>query len=75
MAFVKTGKTQVESLVSFLRGKNRGISAPQAQALFGVKNLRARMSDIRELGYRVRKTINTEGRTTYFVSRRMIWQS
>jgi len=75
MAFVKTGKTQVESLVSFLRGKNRGISAPQAQALFGVKNLRARMSDLRELGYRVRTTINTEGRTTYFVSRRMIWQS
>lgn len=75
MAFVKTGKTQVESLISFLRGKNRGISAPQAQALFGVKNLRARMSDLRELGYRVRTTINTEGRTTYFVSRRMIWQS
>lgn len=75
MAFIKTGKTQVESLVSFLRGKNRGISAPQAQALFGVKNLRARMSDLRELGYRVRTTINTEGRTTYFVSRRMIWQS
>lgn len=75
MAFVKTGKTQVESLVSFLRGTGRGISAPQAKALFGVKNLRARMSDLRELGYRVRKTINTEGRTTYFVSRRMIWQS
>jgi len=75
MAFIKTGKTQVESLISFLRGKNRGISAPQAQALFGVKNLRARMSDLRELGYRVRTTINTEGRTTYFVSRRMIWQS
>jgi len=75
MAFIKTGKTQVESLISFLRGKNRGISAPQARALFGVKNLRARMSDLRELGYRVRTTINTEGRTTYFVSRRMIWQS
>lgn len=75
MAFVKTNKTQVESLVSFLRGKNRGISAPQAQALFGVKNLRARMSDLRELGFRVRKAINTEGRTVYFVSRRMIWQS
>jgi hypothetical protein len=75
MAFVKTGKTQVESLVSFLRGKNRGISAPQAQALFGVKNLRARMSDLREMGHRIRKAVNTEGRTVYFVSRRMIWQS
>jgi hypothetical protein len=75
MSFVKTGKTQVESLVSFLRGKNRGISAPQAQALFGVRNLRARMSDLREMGYRVRKSMNTEGRTVYFVSRRMIWQA
>jgi hypothetical protein len=75
MAFVKTSKTQVETLVSFLRGKSRGISAPQAQALFGVKNLRARMSDLREMGYRVRKSLNTEGRTVYFVSRRMIWQS
>jgi hypothetical protein len=75
MAFVKTGKTQVESLVSFLRGKSRGISAPQAQALFGVKNLRARISDLRQLGYRIRKSINTEGRTVYFVSRRMIGQS
>jgi hypothetical protein len=75
MAFVKTSKTQVDTLVSFLRGKSRGISAPQAQALFGVKNLRARMSDLREMGYRVRKSFNTEGRTVYFVSRRMIWQA
>jgi len=75
MSFVKTGKTQVESLVSFLRGKNRGLSAPQARALFGVKNLRARMSDLREMGYRVRTATNTEGRTVYFVSRRMIWQA
>lgn len=75
MAFINTGKTQVESLVSYLRGKNRGISAPQAKALFGIENLRARISDLRELGYRVRKTTNTEGRTVYFVSRRMAWQS
>jgi hypothetical protein len=75
MAFVNTsGKTQVETLVGFLRGKNRGLSAPQANALFGIKNLRARISDLRQLGYRIRKTMNTEGRTVYFVSRRMIGQ-
>jgi hypothetical protein len=72
MAFVKSGKTQNELLVSYLRGTGRGISAPQARALFGVKNLRARMSDLRQAGYRIRKAINTEGNTTYFVSRRAI---
>jgi hypothetical protein len=72
MAFVKSGKTQNELLVSYLRGTGRGISAPQARALFGVKNLRARMSDLRQAGLNVRRTINTEGNTTYFVSRRAI---
>jgi hypothetical protein len=75
MAFVKSSKTQNELLISYLRGTNRGLSAPQARALFGVQNLRARMSDLRELGFRVRKNVNTEGNTTYFVSRRKIWQS
>jgi hypothetical protein len=75
MAFVKSSKTQNELLISYLRGTNRGLSAPQANALFGVKNLRARMSDLRELGFRVRKNVNTEGNTTYYVSRRKIWQS
>jgi len=72
MAFVKSSKTQNELLVSYLRGTGRGISAPQARALFGVKNLRARMSDLRQAGLNVRKTINTAGNTTYFVSRRAI---
>ena len=76
MAFVNiNGKTQVETLVTFLRGKSRGLSAPQANALFGIKNLRARISDLRQLGYRIRKAMNTEGRTVYFVSRRMIGQA
>jgi hypothetical protein len=75
MAFVNSSKTQNEQLVSYLRGTSRVISAPQARALFGVKNLRARMSELRQAGFRVRTGVNTEGRTTYAVSRRMIWQS
>lgn len=70
MAFVKSGKTQNELLVSYLRGTGRSLSAPQARALFGVKNLRARMSDLRQEGYKVRTATNTEGNTTYAVSRR-----
>jgi hypothetical protein len=30
------------------------------------------MSDLRQAGLRIRKTMNTEGNTTYFVSRRLI---
>lgn len=72
MAFVNSSKTQNQLLVSYLRGTGRGISAPQATALFGIKNLRARMSDLRQAGLRIRKTMNTEGNTTYFVSRRLV---
>ena len=75
MAFVNSSKTQTELLVSYLRGTGRGISAPQARSLFGVKNLRARMTDLCQSGYKVRKDMNKEGNTTYFVSRRMIGQA
>lgn len=74
MAFVKSNKTQNQLLVEYLRGTSRVISAPQASALFGIKNLRARMSDLRFAGFRVKRTSNTEGRTAYGIARRMIWQ-
>jgi len=74
MAFVKSEKSQTELLVRFLRGKNRTISAPQAEALFGIKNLSARMSELRQAGYRVRVVENTEGKTAYKIPRRMVWQ-
>ena len=75
MAFVNSSKTQTELLVSYLRGTGRGISAPQAKSLFGIKNLRARISELRQSGYKVRKDMNTQGNTTYIVSRRMIGQA
>lgn len=75
MAFVNSSKTQNEQLISHLRGTKRVLSAPQARALFGIKNLRARMSELRHMGFRVRTGVNTEGRTTYAVSRRMQWQA
>ena len=74
MAFVKSEKSQNELLVSYLRGKNRTISAPQAEALFGIRNLSARMSELRQAGYRVRVVENTEGKTAYKIPRRMVWQ-
>ena len=75
MAFVNSSTTQTELLVTYLRGTGRGISAPQARSLFGIKNLRARISDLRQSGFKIRKDMNKEGNTTYFVSRRMVGQA
>lgn len=75
MAFTNIKTTQLDFLVEYLRGTGRELSAAQAQNLFGIQNLRARMTELRQEGYRVRTRINTEGRTSYAVSRRMQGQN
>lgn len=70
MAFTTLTTTQNSFLETHLRGTGREMSAAQARATYGVKNLRARMTDLRNAGLRVRTGVNTEGRTTYSVSRR-----
>ena len=75
MSFIKSTKPQVAQLIAFLRGNGRVLSAPQANALFGVKNLRARMTEIRQQGFRVRTGMNLNGNTTYAISRRKIGQA
>lgn len=74
MAFTKLSTNQTEFLVKHLRGTNRVLSAAQAEALYGIKNIRARMSEIRDAGYIVRTGVNTKGYTTYAISRRKIGQ-
>jgi hypothetical protein len=70
MAFTTLKSTQVAFLETHLRGTGRAMSAAQASATYGIQNLRARMSELRSLGLRVRSTVNTEGRTAYAISRR-----
>ena len=53
-------KTQNQKLEAFLRGTGRTITAAEAQARFGIQNLRARMSELRNVGL----TVRTEGVTT-----------
>lgn len=73
MAFTNLRTTQVAFLESHLRGTGREMSAAQASATYGIQNLRARMSELRAAGLNVRKSVNTEGRTTYAVSRRDVF--
>ncbi len=73
MAFTNLRSTQVEFLEKHLRGTGRAMSSAQAEATYGIKNLRARMTELRQAGLRVRTTTNTEGRTAYAVSRRDVF--
>ena len=73
MSFTNLRSTQVAFLEKHLRGTNREMSSAQAEATYGIMNLRARVSELRQLGLRVRKGVNTEGRTTYAVSRRDVF--
>jgi len=73
MAFTSLKTTQVAFLEKHLRGTGREMSAAQARETYGIMNLRARMTDLRQTGLRVRKSTNTKGRTAYAVSRRDVF--
>jgi len=72
MAFAKIKTTQNAFLETNLRGTGRSLSAAQATALYGIQNIRARMTELRQAGLTVRTSKNTEGRTTYAVSARNV---
>lgn len=70
MAFTQINLPQNEFLEQYLRGTGRSISSSQARNLFGIQNLRARMSEFRKQGLRVNTELNSRGRTAYSVSSR-----
>lgn len=69
-SFTTLTVSQNEFLETFLRGTGRTMSQAQAEATYGIKNLRARMSEFRSEGLKVKTLKNTEGRTAYRVSAR-----
>lgn len=70
MAFTTLSTTQNEFLETYLRGTGRDLSTAQAESVYGIMNLRARMSEFRAAGLKVKRYHNTEGRSTYRVSAR-----
>jgi len=70
MAFTKITTSQNVFLERYLRGTGRSLSARQAQSMFGIKNIRARMTDFRNAGLKVSTKPNTDGRMSYSVSAR-----
>ncbi len=73
MAFTQLTTTQKSFLESHLRGTGRAMSSAQARETYGIKNLRARMSELRQAGLTVRKHVNTRGKTAYAISRRDVF--
>ena len=67
--------TQLTQIETYLRGTGRELSEAQAQSRFGIQNLSARMSEMRQGGFRVRTRVNSTGKTAYSVSRRLVGQA
>lgn len=63
---------QNQFLETYLRGTGKSMTEAQAKATYGIKNLRARMTDLRHAGLVVRVEPNTEGKAKYSVSARDI---
>lgn len=66
MATKKT-KSQQQKLFTFLRNRRR-ITAKQAESMFGTKNLRARITNLREQGWEIESVRNPKNpRTVTYV--------
>ena len=70
MAFTTLTQPQNKFLETHLRGTKRQLSQAQAEATYGIKNLTARISELRAAGLNVHTGTNKEGRTAYSMSRR-----
>lgn len=70
-------KTQNQKLEAFLRGTGRTLTAAEAQARFGIQNLSARMSELRQVGLTVRNEGTTvkSGKVKYAISARDVYGS
>lgn len=71
MSFTNLKTTQNKFLETYLRGTDQTLTSAQARSLFGIQNLSARVSELRDLGLNV-QTIPTKttSRAAYRMSRR-----
>jgi hypothetical protein len=70
MAFTTLKTSQTTFLENYLRGTGKALTEADAKARFGIQNLRARMTDLRNAGLVVRTDVATTGKTKYSVSAR-----
>jgi len=74
MSFTNLKTTQNRFLETYLRGTNQTLTSAQAASLFGVKNLRARLSEMRAMGLNIgRVPTKTTPCSAYRISRRDVF--
>ena len=67
----KHSLTQNEFLVTHLRGTQRELTVAQANALYGIKNLRARVCELRKAGLMVKSRKNYRNAASYRIVSRL----
>lgn len=70
MSFTTTKTNQTAFLENYLRGTGKTITVAEAKSRFGIQNLTARISELREAGLVVRTEVTATGKTRYAVSAR-----
>lgn len=67
MSFIKIRQPQNVFLEGYLRGTGRALTAREAAARFGIQNLRARITEMRNVGLRVLTEPTQQGTVRYRV--------
>ena len=75
MSFTTIKSNQKAFLESYLRGTGKTITAADAKARFGIKNLTARVSELRDAGLNVKAEPATTGKLRYSMTARDIFGS
>ena len=65
MAFTTPKASQKAFLETYLRGTGRTLTDADAKARFGIRNLSARVSEMRDAGLDVRTELATTGKARY----------
>ena len=70
MSFTTIKSNQTAFLETYLRGTGKTLTSADANARFGIKNLSARMSELRAAGLNVKTDVATTGKTRYAMTAR-----
>jgi hypothetical protein len=70
MSFTTIRSNQKAFLETYLRGTGKTITSADAKARFGIQNLTARVSELREAGLNVKAEPATTGKTRYSMTAR-----
>lgn len=65
MAFTTPKASQKAFLETYLRGTGRTLTDADAKARFGIRNLSARVSEMRDAGLDIRTELATTGKARY----------